>query len=268
MSETEWLSDFATRLQEFLPQLLAAAVLLLAGWLLAPLLRFLTGRLLARVLERARRNAELQEAVDDPSVRSTIPRVIAGFVFWVTWLFFVAAAVESLGFTVVTDVLREVAYYLPDVLAAVVIVLAGAIAARLLRRAATAAARSAGVLRAERVGRAAQVLVFVVAVVVALDQIGIDAQLLVILMAVVTAATFGSAGLAFGFGARGTVGNIIACHYFAQTYRVGQTIRIGEIEGEVLGTTSTAVLLATPEGRMLIPARRFTEEPSLLVTQA
>lgn len=266
MSNTEWLTDVTTRLQGFLPELLAAAVLVFVGWLLALVLRFLAGRLLTGVVERARRSSDFKDAVDDSGVRSSIPRIVAGFVFWVIWLFFISAAIESLGFTVVTDVLNQVAYYLPNVLAAIVIVLTGIIVARLVRRAATAGARSAGVLNAERVGRAAQMLALVVAMVVALDQIGIDAQLLVILLTVVTAATFGSAGLAFGMGARTTVGNIIASHYIAQTYRVGQTIRIGDIEGEIIQTTPTAVLLATQGGRMLIPSRRFSEEPSLLVT--
>lgn len=265
MPNPQWMADIVTRLQAYLPQLVAAAVLALGGWLLALLLRVVTGRLLSRILERVRRNAELREAVDDPGIRATIPMVIAAFVFWVTWLFFLSAAVESLGFTVVTDLLSEVTNYLPDVLAAIVIVVGGVIVGRFAHRAGTAAAQSAGVLHADRVGRAGQVLVMAVAAVVALDQIGIDAQLLVVLMTVVLGAAFGSAGLAFGLGARSTVGNIIASHYFARTYRVGQTIRIGAVEGEILQTTPTAVVLGTPDGRLLIPARRFSEEPSLLL---
>jgi small-conductance mechanosensitive channel len=268
MSNTQWLSDVLARLQAFLPQLLVAALLVFAGWLIALFLRFLMGRLLARVIERARRSTQFREAVEDRGIRSTIPRIVAGFVFWVTWLFFITAAIESLGFTLVTDVLNQVAYYLPNVLAAVVVVVGGLVVARLVGRSVTTGARSAGVPNAERLGRAVQVLVIVVAVVVALDQIGIDAQLLVILLTVLMAATFGSAGLAFALGARDTVGNIIASHYVAQTYRIGQTIRIGDIEGEILQATPTAIIVATREGRIQIPARRFTEEPSLLLTQA
>lgn len=266
MPDTQMLTGLAARLQDFLPQLIVAAVLVLVGLLVALVIRLLTSRLLTRILERARRSVELKDAVDDPGVRSTIPRVVAGFVFWVTWLVFLSAAIESLGFTIVTDFVSQVTYYLPNVLATVVILVAGVIVARLVRRAATGGARSAGVLHAERIGRAAQMLVLVVAVLVALDQIGIDAQLLMILMTVLVATTFGSAGLAFGLGARVAVGNIIASHYVTQAYRVGQRIRIGEIEGEILQTTPTAVVLATPEGRVLMPARRFSEEPSLLVT--
>ncbi|KPJ99979.1 MAG: hypothetical protein AMS20_15475, partial [Gemmatimonas sp. SG8_28] len=111
MPEMPWLSELTARLQDFLPELLAAAVLVLVGLLVALAVRFLAGRLLTRLLERARRRAEFRETVDEPEVHSTIPMIVAGFVFWVTWLFFVSAAIESLGFTVVTDVLSRVTYY-------------------------------------------------------------------------------------------------------------------------------------------------------------
>ena len=65
MSNTQWLSDVAARLQNLLPQLLAAAALIVAGWLLGLVLRFLTVRLLTRFVERAGRTGNLKRAVDD-----------------------------------------------------------------------------------------------------------------------------------------------------------------------------------------------------------
>jgi small-conductance mechanosensitive channel len=116
------------------------------------------------------------------------------------------------------------------------------------------------------VGRAAQTAVLLVAVVVALDQIGIDAQLLVILVTVVIGAAVASAGLAFGIGANTAVSNIVAAYYASQTYRVGQVVRIGDTEGEIIQLTPTAVVLSTQRGQVLVPAKRFNEEVSLLIT--
>ncbi len=264
MSVFQWYSDFANRFRGFLPELLTAAAIFAAGWVLALVFRFLVRRFLTRMLDRAG-SGRLADG-GDARLRRVIPGIAAGFAFWGLWLFFISAAVEALGFTIVTDILRQTVYYLPNVLAAVAIGLAGIFMARLGRRAATTGARSAGMVGADRAGIAVQWVITIVAFVVASDQVGIDAQLVVILLAVVTATTIGSAGLAFGMGARNTVGNIIASHYFTQVYRVGQTIRIGDIEGEIIRTTPTAVLVETQDGRMLIPARRFNDEPSLLVS--
>ena len=89
--------------------------------------------------------------------------------------------------------------------------------------------------------------------------------MLVILVTVIIGAAFASAGLAFGIGANITVSNIVAAYYVSQNYTVGQTVRIGDIEGEIIQLTPTAVMLAAREGRVLVPAKRFSEEASLLL---
>jgi hypothetical protein len=262
----EWLSSLTDGVQQLTPRIAAAVGLLVAGWLLAILLRFFAGRLVKRLLNRADRNATIADAVDDSGVRSTVPGIVTGFVFWIVFLLFAAAAIESLGIAVVTSVLSQIAYYLPNVLAAIAVVVAGAILGRLTRYAVSAGARSAGIVHSEGVGRTAQVAVLLVAVVVALEQVGIDAQLLVILVTVVIGAVVASAGLAFGIGANTAVSNIVAAYYASQNYSVGQVVRIGDTEGEIIQLTPTAVVLSTQRGRELVPAKRFNEETSLLIT--
>jgi hypothetical protein len=60
------------------------------------------------------------------------------------------------------------------------------------------------------------------------------------------------------------VSNIVASYYASQHYNVGQTVRVGDIQGEIIQLTSTGVVLSTSEGRVLVPAKRFSEETSVL----
>jgi len=75
----------------------------------------------------------------------------------------------------------------------------------------------------------------------------------------------GGAALAFGIGSKETVSNILASYYLQKTYRVGQEVRIAGLEGRILEITSTAVSLDAPVGRVLVPARKFSEEASVLL---
>jgi len=261
----EWLTGLTDTAQQLLPRMLAAAGLLLAGWLVAAVLRLFAARLVKRVFASANRNAAVAEAVQESGIRSLLPKIVAGFVFWVVLLLFAAAAIESFGFTVVTSALGQIAYYLPNVLAAIGVVVAGVVMGRLARRAIAAGAKSAGITRSEGVGRTMQAAVVLVAVVVALDQIGIDAQLPVVLVTIVIGAALASAGLAFGIGANTAVSNIVAAYYTSQHYNVGQVVRIGNLEGEIIQLTPTAVFLSTQDGRVLVPAKRFNEETSTLL---
>jgi hypothetical protein len=109
--------------------------------------------------------------------------------------------------------------------------------------------------------------VILVATVVAVEQVGIQADILIVVVAVVVGSTLAGAGLAFGLGARTAVSNIIASHYVAQTYQVGQIVRVSGVQGKIVQTTPTAVFLAGPEGRVMIPAKQFSEEASVLLME-
>ncbi|HEX6308525.1 MAG TPA: mechanosensitive ion channel domain-containing protein, partial [Longimicrobiales bacterium] len=69
-------------------------------------------------------------------------------------------------------------------------------------------------------------------------------------------------------GARTAVSNIISSYYVSQTYRVGQSVRVGGIEGRIVQTTPTAVFIATSQGRVMVPAKQFSEEASILLTES
>jgi hypothetical protein len=266
----EWFSGFpqvARQVLAYAPVFASAALLALAGWLLARLARYLATRGVAAVLTRLGTRPSLRGAIVSSGVATHVPAVIGGFAYWVVFLFFVAAALETLGLPVVTGALNRVAYYLPNVLAALLVVFGGVILGSLVRGAVARTAVSAGVDFGTAVGSLAQWTVVLVAVVVALEQVGIEAQVLIVIVAIVLGTTLAGAGLAFGLGARTAVSSIIASYYVAQSYRIGQLVRIGGIEGKIVQTTPTAVFLDTPQGRVLVPAKQFSEEVSVLVTE-
>jgi small-conductance mechanosensitive channel len=267
----DWFSGFrdvSASVAASLPALAGAALLGLAGWLLGRLLGWLARRAVSAPLARLAKRPTLQHAIESSGAATQVPAVIGGFVFWVVFVFFLAAAMETLGLPVVTASLSRVAYYLPNVLAALVIVFAGLIAGKVIGNAVTRAAAGTGMVFGPTIGATVRGTVILVAVVVAIEQIGIRADLLVIILAVVVGSALAGAGLAFGLGARTAVSNIIASHYVSQAYRVGQRVRVANVEGQIVETTPTAVFVAVPAGRVMIPAKQFSEEASVLLTES
>lgn len=270
MVQRDWYSglrDISHNLGEFLPAIIGATLLLVGGWIAARVLAWLARRSVNAVLARLARRPTLQNALDSSGAAAQIPAVIAGFVFWMVFVFFTAAAMETLGLPVITASLSRVAYYLPNVLAALLIMFAGLIAAKLIGGAVTRAAATTGMAFGPGIGATARGTVMLIAFVVAIEQIGIEADLLIVIVAVVVGATLAGAGLAFGLGARTAVSNIISSYYVAQAYNVGQSVRVGDIEGKIVQTTPTAVFVAGRDGRVMIPAKHFSEEASVLLTE-
>ncbi len=272
MDYTHWaetLSLSATRLIErgiaFLPNVLTALALVLLGWLLARILRGVCERITRLGLGRLARGIALRRGLESTGLSETAPMVIGRVVFWVVWLFFIAGALEKLELSVVRDFLSNLAYYLPRVLLGILVVFVGILAGNLANHALVSSTARAGARYAQIVGRVVQGAILLVAIIVAADQIGIQSTLLMVTVAIILGTTMGGAALAFGLGSGPTVSNIIASYYLQKTYRVGQQVQIGDIRGRILEIGPTAVFLDAERGRVSIPAKRFSEESSILL---
>jgi small-conductance mechanosensitive channel len=191
----------------------------------------------------------------------------AGIVYLLVWLLFVSAATETLGLPVVSTLVSALATYLPSVLAAVLIFVAGMVCANIARSAILTTAASTGLAHGRLLGGAVRISVLMIATVVAVDQVGIDSTFLMVTIAIVMLSTMGGLAIGFGLGARPTVNNLLATHYVLQAYRVGQRIRVGGVDGRIVQISNTAVILDTIHGRTLVPAGHFNETVSVLLPE-
>jgi small-conductance mechanosensitive channel len=258
-------SDLAgwIRLQQ--PRLVAAAVLLAIGWALAMLLRLLTSRLV-HALGRMVPGAVLRRGLPQPTIERQVSDIIGLIVFWAVLLFFVAAAADALGLAVLSTSLAGLGFYLPRLIGATVIAVVGLVVGNLARDAVTATAAAAGAPFAAAVGQIARVAILVAAGLIAVAELGIDITLLTAVLSVTLLAVLGAFALAFGLGARAAMSNIIGAHYLRQTFEAGQQVRFGDVEGTISAITATAVVVRVPEGQIVIPAKHFSETPSMLFT--
>ena len=276
-----WLSgvgDFLQRLRPYVIDVVESALLLLVGTIAARYFERWTRRAAQAALDRPTQAPTTGAATRVPGARSTaalaapqlshaVPPLIGRFVYWVTFLLFAAWALEVLGLPVATRVGDRLDSYLPGAFTGIAVVLVGVIVASLVGGLFAAAVASTGTKYAGAMGRAVQIVLVILAVLVGLEQIGVHGELLVILLSVFVGVVLSGAALAFGLGARTAVSNIVGSYYVAQTYRVGQTIRVGEFEGRIVRTTATAVILDNRGGQVVVPARLFTEQPSMLLPE-
>jgi hypothetical protein len=155
---TEPLNRFLGAIFEYIPQLIAAGLLVFVAYVVASLLRFLTRRALkaARVDERLIRQVGDEEAAEGAD-RVSIADTMAVAVYYLVFLLFLPAILDALNLQgllgPVESMMDEVLVYLPNLLAAVLVGVIGYFIARLIRRIVEGLSSAAGVDRlSERVG--------------------------------------------------------------------------------------------------------------------
>jgi small-conductance mechanosensitive channel len=264
---TESVSRVAIQILEHLPALLGAVVLLLVGWGVARLLRYATEKLTEKTVVRLAHTRPMDTRVQQPSSYTAAPTIASRIVFWVVLLFFVMAASEVLELEVISSLLSGVTAYLPRLFAGLLILFIGLWLAEVTRAVIRRTSRNMGAEQGEVLGRVGQILVLLIVFSIAAGQIGIDNTLLVALVAIIFAVLLGALALAFSFGAKTTIANLLAAQSIAQVYSPGDIIRIDAIEGKILRITRTSLILETADGQMLIPAKRFSEQESVHVSR-
>lgn len=215
---------------------------------------------------------KLLDAVDRGTARYTTspasvltPRLVTFARTSVFWLIFVLAVVLSLrvlGVGGVSAIVNSAVDFLPRLLIAFSILVAGYLIGLVARHVVGEVVD--GLDRSSVVPRLLQATIVAVAVVMGLQQIGVDISFITRLILILVAAVSAGLMLAFALGARRHVANLLAGRDLGRL-SVGQRLRIDSIEGEIVDVRSTAIDVATDDGIATVPAIRIAEAGYVIV---
>jgi small-conductance mechanosensitive channel len=192
----------------FLPQLVGAILILIIGYIVAKVLQGVTSRLLRAVgfdgwLERS----GIKQFFDRANTRHTPATVLGLLVFWIVFIIAITMATDALGIQQVSEVFSQLIAYIPNIIAAILILVLAGLLANFL----------AGIVRGATgsglLGSVAQYAIIVYAVFAALTQLGIAVELTAPTFLIVLGAVALAAAIAFGWGARHVAQDIVEKAY-------------------------------------------------------
>ena len=257
------LFDFKVSFLAFLPKFIFALIVFLIGYLIARLIQYLSKRFIRgtnRFITNKKISKHLQQKHLDQSAV-----FISKALYWIILVLFITISSEIMGIPVATAWLSGIVQYLPNILAAIIIVFVGIIGGKIVADIILSATIKSGVTYGNVLSRTVQYSILLITILIAIDQIGIDIALVTIIVSIILGSLLFGAALSFGLGAKTSVSNIIASYYIHNTYREGNSVKINNVEGTIIRITSTAVVIDTVDGQVSIPAKDFNEVISVLV---
>lgn len=194
-----------------LPDLALAVVLLIAGWLIARLMRRLAARVLrvARVDELAERSG-LDDFLVQGGVQQTTVTLIAGAVYWLILAGVFIALLDALGLRTADALLVRLANFVPNLVLAVGILVFGSLFARIIGGVVFSYLSNIGSVAAEPIGALARYATLIFVVFMAAEQLAIRTEVLVSAFQIAFAAMCLAAALAFGLGGRDWAAGVIS----------------------------------------------------------
>jgi small-conductance mechanosensitive channel len=251
-------------LGDYLPRLGGALAVLVIGIVFVRLLtRAVRGLLTRAGLDGLAERGGVHDVLARAGLERSLSAAVAVAIRVTLTIVVVLAALSLIGLGPLDQAINEAVLFLPKVLAALALVLAGAVLGSLARERVERTAYQMD-LRGP-LAPAAQWFVIGVFAIIALAQLGVPTTILTVLAGIAGAGMALTAALAFGLGGRELARNMSAGRYVGSAFEVGQEITIRGHRGRIVAIEGASTVLGTENGaRVRVPNHMFLESDVLV----
>ena len=245
----------------FVPKFLTGLGVLLVGWILA--------RIARRAIRTAFAKLRLDDGLERLGLTGTLRRLglhrtpgelLAGLTYYLILILFVQSAAQSIGLVAVSGAITSFFGYLPNLVAAGLVLVVGMLIAQFASGAVTRSARDSGVEFAPVLGRIVSALIVFVAALMAVTQLQIDTEVIRAVVLVLLAGCALALALTFGLGSRDITRNLVAGYYARKIFTPGEAIEIQGRTGVLAGIAAVHALIEQDGRLVTIPNSVFIEE--------
>lgn len=204
------LTAFWTQLAGFVPQLLAALVLLFVGWLFANLAKTAVMKLLDVLkFDSIAEKTGIESFLKQGNLDVSLSRLLGKLAYWIIIFVVIVTVANSLGLHMVAELFNKIVLYIPNIIVAILVLVFGTLIARFINRMVFAYLNNIGVQGALTISTLSEYGVIIFVVFVALEQLAIGTDLLTAAFQIGFGAIGLAFALAFGLGGREWAAGVI-----------------------------------------------------------
>jgi len=198
------------QISQFLVSVLLVIIILIIGWLISKLIKtIVTNGLRAIKIDELSDRIELDNLLKKGGITYSLSELIGVVFYWLALLVSFMVAINAIGLTVAADLLNKVVLYIPNVIAAMFILILGMFAATLLRNIVQTAANNAGLSQGKILSAVVETIVIAFAIFVCLEQLRIGIRITELTVAIILGSVGLGLALAFGLGCKDIAGKFV-----------------------------------------------------------
>ena len=263
------LGKILSDLLDFIPRLINGLIILIVGYLICRVIRWILRRILQSVrLNQITERIGVSDVVKGLGVKTPLSEILVQIVFFFLLLSFVTSAVRLMGLLSVAELLDNVLRFVPRAISAALLLIFGSLIARFLGNTLTTIAQNVNITYSGALGKILEYGIVIFTAVLAISTLGVDTTVLTTSLTIIVASVGLALALTFGLGSREAARNVIAGHYVRQTFVIGQEVTVGQYTGVVRATAGayTTLELDQDQENQVGEAGPPTEPPTMNVS--
>ncbi|MFO8053170.1 MAG: hypothetical protein R6U54_04340 [Candidatus Omnitrophota bacterium] len=202
--------EMLKKIGEYIPAVLGALVILIVGWIIAKIIQKIARKFLDLVrFEKFAEKAGISEALSKGNIKNNATQLLSALVYWFIMILVLAMVVNALGLTVASQLFDGLLGYIPNVIAAVFVLVLGLFLANLVSGIVRTAASNAKLPKPEVLAGLSQWAIVIFAVTASLRQLGIAPFLVSTTFYILFGGICLALALAFGLGGKDVAAKLL-----------------------------------------------------------
>jgi len=195
------------KIMSYIPNLVASLAILLIGWLIAKLLEETVVKILGFLkVDVAAEKSGMNEILQKGEIRKSVSDLLGAIVYWLVMLVVIVTAVQTLKLTAAAELVTRLIDYIPNIIAAIFVLVLGGFLASFVGGIVQTAAGNARIRKARTLAQLTRVIVLVFTISVALEQLRIGLTVIAFAVNILLASIGLGLAIAIGLGCQELVG--------------------------------------------------------------
>jgi Ca2+/Na+ antiporter len=245
----------------FIPRLTGALIISAIGFVLAKVLSTVVEKILVAIkIDKFGEKINDIEAFQGIGLQIKISNFCSKLIYYIVILVALVAASDALQMQVISVQLAKIVEYIPKLISALVVVMIGALIANFVKELVAKTLTSLRIAAANLLGSLVFYILFITIAISGLAQAEINTDFLTANLSIILGGVVAAFALSFGIAARTTMANLLGMVYSNSKFRIGDTIRIGEVKGQIVAIDANSMTLQTEASHTIIPMAKLAEE--------
>jgi uncharacterized membrane-anchored protein YhcB (DUF1043 family) len=267
---TDALKEFAVSVADSTPKIIAAVILLVIGLIAGKIVGRVTTKAVKNILQKTSQKNQNLEISEEINSKFDSVKLISSTIRWFVYLFFIVAAVNALQFEQLTTALTSLWFWVPNLLAFVLIVVIGSIVVNFVSR------WLENQLLHHRIGGHKIIISIIKGVIysiifaIGFTQLGVGETIIPILVSAFSWSIAIAIGVAVAIGLGFALKDIIPASIMGASnqrsiLKVGQKVKIGDVTGTITASHMLHVIITNEKNEsIVIPTKTLMNQTIII----
>jgi len=255
------LEELIDRSIKAFPNIIFALVIAIVGWIVAKILARIAKKLLeALKIDGLADKLNNIDLVSQANVQIVPSQILSKIVYYLVFFVSLIAATDYLQIEAVSNLMRDLINYIPNLLSAVLIFIIGLVIADFLKDITVTTCESLGIPSAKIIGSILFYFIFLTVTMSALDQAKISTDLINSSFMIIMSGVVASFALGYGLASKDMMANFLASFYVKNKFEAGDKITVDGIDGQIEMMDNKSFTLKTNDRKIVFPLSKLSKD--------